>query len=245
MNAPHRFWPTILLFFVFILPTANAGIMATGTRLIYPQKEKERSLMLVNTNPYPVIVQIWVDDGRGDPSFSGAPFVVLPSIFRLSPGEKQGIRVIYNQEPLAKDRESVYWLNLYEIPPTAGQYSDKSRLTMAMNTQLKIFYRPEALAPLQGKMADKLRFRIAHENDQWFVECENPTPWHLSLTSLTLTRGGQTYSIPQQMDMMVAPFSQRRYPITGTLHSQHDYQILFSYIDDHGGMQNAEVKSER
>ena len=51
------------LLFVFILP-AQAGVMASRTRVIYEQGQTERSLMLANINPYPVVVQTWVNDGE-------------------------------------------------------------------------------------------------------------------------------------------------------------------------------------
>ncbi|CAK9885710.1 MAG: putative fimbrial chaperone LpfB [Candidatus Erwinia impunctatus] len=95
-----------ILYSLAIFPV-SAGIIAAGTRMIYLEGENERSLMLANTNRYPVIVQSWIDDGSGNPDYKGAPFVVLPPVFRLEPGEIKGIRIIYNQQPLPDDRESV------------------------------------------------------------------------------------------------------------------------------------------
>lgn len=65
---------------LFWLITGKAGIMANMTRVIYHQGDKERSVLLANTNSYPVIVQNWVDHGEANPQ-TETPFVVLAPIF--------------------------------------------------------------------------------------------------------------------------------------------------------------------
>lgn len=98
---------------------AMAGLIAGATRMIYLPESRERTLMLANTNDYPVVIQTWIDDGDVDstPDQTQAPFMVLPAVFKMQPGGAQGLRIINKGESLPTDRESVYWLNLYEIPP--------------------------------------------------------------------------------------------------------------------------------
>ena len=75
-------------------------------------------LLLVNQNPYPVLVQAWVDDGAldGEPDTALAPFLPLPPVFRLEPGRQRSLRLLATGQAQARDRESLYWLNIYEIP---------------------------------------------------------------------------------------------------------------------------------
>lgn len=214
--------------------SAVAGVMASSTRIIYPAGEREKSLMLVNTNSYPVIVQSWVDDGIGNPDTAKAPFIVIPPVFRLVPQGIQGIRLMFNQTTIPQDRESVFWLNLYEVPPTNGAVPDVQRVTLAMNTQMKIFYRPQTLTISLEEALPKLLFRLRHDKERWWIECENPTPLHVSLTSITVQDGAVGRSVEQQMDMMVGPFSKKNYAIFGTLGSEGKHQIRFHYLDDAG-----------
>ncbi|MEX5715499.1 molecular chaperone [Serratia ureilytica] len=89
---------------------------------------------------------------------SRAPFVALPSVFALQPSALKGLRILFAGANLPADRESVFWLNLYEIPPTRPATPPlASRVTLAMNTQMKIFYRPRAL-----KEKPKTRPRPSH-----------------------------------------------------------------------------------
>ena len=67
-------------------------------------------------------------------------FVVTPSFFKVRAGEKQVLRIIKAVE-LPQDKESVYWLNLQEIPPA----SEGNGLVVAVRTRVKLFYRPASL----------------------------------------------------------------------------------------------------
>ena len=221
---------------LFCLLTAlplRAGILADGTRVIYPAHSREKTLMLANANRYPIIVQSWVDDGEGNPELARAPFVVLPAVFRLAPGERQAIRIIYNQDPLPPDRESVFWLNLYEIPPETLGQTDAPRVTLAMNTQLKLFWRPAGLTAALEKAVDKLRFRLVRTGAGWAIECHNPTPLNVSFTSLRLAGGAEAVA---EMDMMTRAFSTRRYALSGP--PGDGRQIRFSWLDERGAAQS-------
>ncbi|NBF06708.1 fimbria/pilus periplasmic chaperone, partial [Pseudomonas sp. Fl5BN2] len=98
---------------------ALAGVTAEKTRVVFAANTTETSLQVMNQNPYPVVVQTWVDDGEpgSTPDTTQAPILPLPAIFRMEPGEQRNLRLIYTGEALPKDRESLFWLNLYEIPP--------------------------------------------------------------------------------------------------------------------------------
>lgn len=224
----------ILYIFLAIWLPVHAGVLASGTRVIYDAGLRERSLMLANTNPYPVIVQTWVDDGSGTPEATQAPFLALPSVFRLQPGGLQGLRLLHNGEALPNDRESVFWLNLYEIPPLAARkQANSAHVELAMNTQLKLFYRPQGLPWPPEQVAAKLSFSLQREGTRWFLLCHNPTPYHASFTTLVLNGGGRTLAAEQQMDMMTVPFGERRYQLE---HGEipENAKVGFNLVDDAG-----------
>ena len=119
--------------------------------------------MLLNTNGYPIVAQTWVDNGdvNAAPELSHAPFVTLPSVFALPPSALKGLRILFAGANLPTDRESVFWLNLYEIPPSQPITPPlASRVTLAMNTQMKIFYRPKALPGNAENAAEAVSFTL-------------------------------------------------------------------------------------
>jgi len=229
MRAVHPLWLLLAL-----LPGINAcaGVMAEGTRMIYPANSTGRTWLLANTNPWPVLVQTWVDQGEGDPQQGDAPFVVLPAIFRLEPSATERIRILHTGVSLPEDRESLFWLNLYEVPPsntTAG--ASEAQMTLVFNTQFKVLYRPEGLtAP--DNLAGQLQFRLEQQEGQRCILTHNPTPWHASLTNLGVDSADGMLST-DETDLLLPPFSTRCYRL-GDGHLEMEGKVHFSLIDDTG-----------
>ncbi|SDT51074.1 P pilus assembly protein, chaperone PapD [Pseudomonas prosekii] len=217
---------------------ARAGLMPEQTRLIFHEGQTQRSLMLANTNAYPVVVQTWVDNGEGNraPEDSVSAMIALPSVFRLQPQALQGLRIVYDGSALPKDRESVSWLNLYEIPPAKVDAPALStRVAVAMNTQMKIFYRPANLPSAPEKMAGALTFRIEQQAGTWVLVCHNPSPYHASFSSLRVGVQGSEQPVAKSLDMMAPPLSEKAYPLANFSHGA-DARVPVSYtlVDDGG-----------
>lgn len=239
-----------LLMFSFSSSVA-AGILAQSTRVIYYQHEHEKSLILANTNAYPILNQVWVDDGSNQIEYADAAFVVLPAVFKMAPQEVKALRILYNGLSLAPDRESVYWLNLYEIPALKTDPLASNQLHMAMNTQLKIFYRPTALKPMSiTAIANNLKFQdiktsVQDQVSTAAIRVSNPSPYHVTLLSLSLSNSSQAIQLiyPNQMNNMIAPFSHREFIRPQTAFDpQSPLMLRYTLIDDEGKSQNFEKK---
>lgn len=98
---------------------AQAGVIIYGTRVIYPADQQEVVVRLENKGDRPALVQTWLDTGdiRSTPATAQTPFTVSPPIFRIEPHQQQALRLRYSGEGAAADRESLYWLNVLEVPP--------------------------------------------------------------------------------------------------------------------------------
>ena len=232
----------LALLCVFILP-AQAGVMASRTRVIYDEGQNQRSLMLANINPYPVVVQTWVNDGEDQqaPEKSTSPMIALPSVFRMQPGAVQGLRIIYNGDQLPKDRESVFWLNLYEIAPTSTPTpAPQAAVALAMNTQMKIFYRPKNLPSTAEDMPKVLTFTLEQQGEQWVLVLRNPTPYHASMASLRLVDNDKQMAVPQTLDMMAPPYGEKRYRMApGSQINPKGLKVSFTWVDDGGHFHTA------
>lgn len=220
---------------------AHAGVTPEASRVIVPAGETEQSLQVLNANTYPVLVQVWIDDGRIDavPQESTAPFVVLPPIFRMAAGDQTSLRIIHSGEKLPSGRESLFWLNLYEIPGVPKQHSpdNAQAVTVTMRTQIKVFVRPAGLPYGPRELPKRLTFSLAQAAGKLTLRIGNPTPYHATFSAVLVKAGGHSQQITPDM---VAPLS------TATLAlDQLDAQVgesaevLFSLIDDnrHAGPQ--------
>ena len=115
----------------------NANVVVSTTRAIVPVPPGHASIRLTNTSPAPALVQIWADsgDGASTPDTGDAPFEITPPLFVLGAKESQVVRIDYEDDPaspLPASRESLYWLNVLDIPSTS-ESTNASNPTNATN----------------------------------------------------------------------------------------------------------------
>lgn len=204
---------------------ASAVVNAEKTRVVFNSGSIAESLSLVNSEKEPVVVQVWTDNG--DPTVSPdqvhTPVVINPPVFKMKPGEIRNIRLLLvSAGSLPQDRESVYWLNIYQIPPnTETQHKGEKKIVLPLKIRMKVFVRPEKIGELLENDAQKLQFSIDRESRNKTLLIQNPTPWHLTLSSL---RSGKT-ALP---GVMVAPFTSERVeiPADKTLADKVEYDVI-------------------
>lgn len=140
-----------LLICCIVSITANANnIIVNGTRFIYPGNDKEITVQLNNTADRPALAQAWLDNGEpgATPDTITTPFTISPPISRVDGKSGQTLRIkLANPAGLAKNRESVWWLNILEIPPVMADSRNEGKniLQLAIRSRFKLFYRPAGL----------------------------------------------------------------------------------------------------
>ncbi|EPU1027744.1 TPA: type 3 fimbria chaperone MrkB, partial [Klebsiella pneumoniae] len=144
----------IALFFCFIFSfAAHANnIIVNGTRFIYPGNEKEITVQLSNNADRPALAlaQAWLDNGDADatPDTITTPFIITPPISRVDAKSGQTLRIkLGSSAGLAKDKETLWWLNLLEIPPVVANQKNEGQnvLQLAIRSRFKFIYRPAGL----------------------------------------------------------------------------------------------------
>ena len=103
-------------------PPATAGVVVNGTRVVYPADKREVTVSIRNAGETPSLVQAWLDAGdpHSKPGEAKVPFVLTPPLFRLDPTKVQSLRLVYTHDALPVDRESLFWLNVLDVPPRAA-----------------------------------------------------------------------------------------------------------------------------
>lgn len=225
----------LLLVAVLISTLADAGVTAERTRVIVHEGQRETSLALVNQNAYPVVVQTWIDNGdlAVTPDTASAPIMPLPPMFRLEPQQQRSVRLVTTGQVLAQDRESLYWLNVYEIPPRPSEVLEEgaTRLTITLRTQLKVIYRPRGLSNKAELAPSHLVVRVQGRR----VQLRNPTPFFISLSHAQIGEGERSIVMDAPM---LAPFSTQHQTAPAPVPS--DTTFRFSWLDDEGNAQRGE-----
>lgn len=214
---------------------AVAGVTPEVSRVVFPTQSTEQSLQLFNANKYPVLVQAWVDDGdiSAVPQRSKGPVVVLPPIFRMGAGDQTNLRLINAARELPADRESAFWLNLYEIPATPKYApANEQTVTVTMRAQIKVFLRPDTLPYAVSELPKRLALSLAHVDGKLALDIDNPTPYYATIGAVRIETNG---AVQQAEPDMLAPFSHDTVPLD-RLHGKagDNANVQFTLIGDDG-----------
>lgn len=225
---------------VLLAGTAQAGVVIDATRVVYPAARREVSVVLHNTGDEPALVQAWIDagDARARPGEAKSPFVLTPPLFRVEPAKGQTLRLLHSGEALPTDRESVFWLNVLDIPPRRpADPAAPNRLEMAFRHRLKIFFRPENLTGKAADAAKAVTWSIVRQGARTALEARNPTPYHISFAS------AEVASAAAEADM-VAPFATRQFALPDGFRAAGPATVRYSFVDDFGAVLNGTASIE-
>ncbi|HZJ94613.1 MAG TPA: molecular chaperone [Thiopseudomonas sp.] len=231
----------VLLIFVALLSFvqfSHASVVITGTRVIYPADQREVNIQLSNTGDVPALVQAWVEPYT-DPSApvhdvkeQDIPFVLSPPVFRINPKEGQTIRLMYVGGDLPQDRESVFYFNVLDIPPAPSADKTDNFLQLAINSKLKLFYRPTAVSKNLSKLKDELRFSLIEANG-YQLKVDNPTGNFFTLLDLKFYSADKSVAGPEIG--MVDPKSSRTIAIPNNkAFISQATRLEVNYVDDYG-----------
>lgn len=180
---------TMLLAVAAAFP-ACGSVVISGTRVIYPANEREVTVKMENKGSSPVLIQSWVDNGdpNSTPDTATAPFVLTPPINRVNAGKGQTLRIRYTGEVLPQDKESIFYLNVLEIPPMVkGELAEKNLLSMAFRSRLKLFYRPKNLIKNASEAPEKVVWKRLGNK----VTAHNATPYHVTVAYFSEDEKGE------------------------------------------------------
>lgn len=214
--------------FISGLHPAVAGISLDRTRMIFNGSAVSASANLSNTSPdIPFLAQSWIEDAKGNKITS--PLVVLPALQRINGGQKGVVRITKTSRiaSLPQDRESVFYLNVREIPPKSKK---ANVLQLSMQSRIKLFYRPEKIIPEDKSSVWQKNVVFRKEGNR--LVADNPTPFFISVIGLKNKSGAKRgESLTTFPGIMIAPKSTLDVPVKTT--NVNDFSMM--YVNDYGG----------
>lgn len=208
--------------------SAQANVVIIGTRVIYPQDQKNIIVKLENNGKNAALVQAWLDTGdqNADPKNIKTPFIITPPVSRVEAKSGQSLRITYTgSQSLPQDRESLYYFNLLDIPPkpSAERLAESPNfLQLAIRSRLKFFYRPSNLS---------ITVTDAYQAVKWIatpdgIKVSNQTPYYMSYVSVQINKTSVKDA------RMVAPFSEEVFHVSG---ARAGSKVTWNLINDFGG----------
>lgn len=221
-----------IIFFTSLFLTFSSfanNIIVNGTRFIYPANEKEITVSLVNNASRPAIAQAWLDNGnpKESPDTIKTPFQVTPPVSRLEAKGGQVLRIkLMTKEGIPTDRESLWWLNILDIPPTvkSTDKKDENALQLAIRSRFKFIYRPDGL----GKPDLAVEKLIIKPNGTQ-LSIDNPTPFYITISKISIKDKGGALNTKA---IMLAPKSTQLVNLNQPVKSGET--LIINNINDYG-----------
>lgn len=211
---------------VFLSMSSQAAIALDRTRVIFDGGLQSVSLSVSNQNKQlPYLAQGWLEDEQGNKIQS--PLTVLPPVQRIEPGKPSQVKIqaLPAAKQLPQDRETLYYFNLREIPPKSNK---PNSLQIALQTRIKLFYRPAAIAPERNAAPWQEQLTLTRQGDKYIVN--NPTPYYVTLIDAASRKGAagaqnfEPFMVPPKGS---APLSVSAATLGGN--------PVLTYINDYGG----------
>lgn len=223
-----------LLTLLFSLCVSSAT-WVNRTRIILSEQESDVTFTLFNDGNMPALMQLWSDrDNLFDrPETIKMPFLITPPVFRLEANKSRAVRIQLLQEhkTLPQNVESLFWLNVLEVPPKSTAPASSNLLQMAFRTRIKLFYRPASLMKVSlEKGVKQLTSTLVTCSQGQCLRLKSSSPLHITLLNITLANGTKISNLPQ--DGMIAPLSALEVPVTAA----HGAATLkeMTWVDDYG-----------
>ncbi|UNH40973.1 fimbrial biogenesis chaperone [Moellerella wisconsensis] len=214
------------------------GLTLHSTRVVYPHDAKNGvTYSITNNTAIPYLLQARLLPWEDQSSNQGTPanvettddnltaFIALPPLQRFEPGETLTLRIRQKHNLLTQDKESIALLSLTAIPSQSKESAEGAQMVLAVQNNLKLFYRP---AGLPKHNLDDIAKQLQFQRTKNRLTLKNPTPFYVTLASLSVGKNDLDLS-PSRM---VAPFSERQWPLDA---SQAANDIHWQLIDDEGG----------
>lgn len=217
-----------LLSFILFVSSSHAALSMNLSRVIVNEGDKSNSISLINNNTRsPYLAQAWIENAAGEKVQDMV--LVTPPLQRIEGGGKSQIRLqsLPKLSNLPQDKETLFYLNLREVPPKS---SKANTLQLAIQTRLKLFYRPHSLKiDSQMTVAPDMRLlKISKENGRLVLD--NQTPYHITFIGGKLSTSSK--DIDKFEPLMLTPYGKEYLPDSLTKLGVAP-QLVF--VDDYGG----------
>jgi chaperone protein EcpD len=217
---------------------AQGAVVISGTRVVFPAQQRDVAIRIQNKGEEPALVQAWIDDGdeASTPHSARSPFVMTPPVFRIDPGQAHALRIVHVGDTLPSDHETLYWLNILEIPPKAEKAADQNLLQFAFRHRLKLFHRPDGLSLPAARATEKLRWSLASGNERPALHIHNASPYVVSFNDVTLFAGDLKARSWSLGGGMAKPGASLRLALPAGAVATDSAHVSYAVINDYGAV---------
>jgi len=218
----------VSLLITISVQSAFAAVALDRTRVIFDGSKNSVSLGVSNENTkLPYLAQGWLEDSKGNKITS--PLTILPPVQRIEPGSKSQVKIqaLPSVSTLPQDRESLFYFNLREIPPRSEK---ANTMQLALQSRIKLFYRPKALVISATEMASIWNEKIMLTKSGDKYQVSNQTPYFITLVDARSSEKAESNA--NFKAVMLEPYGHNTLSVNA---SELGNSPVLTYINDYGG----------
>lgn len=215
-----------VLIVLFLSSNLYAAINIERTKIVFNEETKSVGVGIVNKdseNPY--LVQTWIEDSSFKKITLDAPLIAIPPVIRMEGGEKTIVRIMSSSliSTLPDDRETLYYLNVREIPKLK---KNTNLVQVAVQTTIKLIYRPAKIKQAHMESIGN-ELKVTKDGSDFIVK--NPTPYYISIVGFSSQKNDKVQSGFESITVM--PFS------SGIVKSNNTSMgnVWLTIVNDSGG----------
>lgn len=87
------------------------------------------------------------------------PFILTPPVSRVAGGSGQQLKIRKMPNNLPHNKESLFYLNVLDIPPNNPQNAGKNKIKLALQNRIKLLWRPSGIAPVDKKKPFSIKYQ--------------------------------------------------------------------------------------
>lgn len=232
LNYPFLCLASVFALTIGVVTTTQAAVTLDRTRIIFDGNQPSINITIRNDNPeLPYLAQSWLENSLEQKLETG-PIIATPPIQRMEPKSTSLVRLSTapDVKKLPQDRESLFYYNLREIPPKS---SEAGVLQIALQSRVKLFYRPESIVA-QSKTDWTKDITLTATPSGYTLN--NPTPFYLTVIGLG---NNQKQSEESDFDAIMIPPKSNQ-----DIKSSKFSTPYLTYINDYGGKPSLAFKCQ-
>ncbi|WP_369310212.1 molecular chaperone [Providencia rettgeri] len=206
----------LLLTFSF---ATQAGVGLSQTRIIIEEKNNSASISARNDDDKSYLVANFITQQLNSKTATEGLFVITPSIFKLSPKQRNIIKIKAITNKFPKDRESMYYFHSRNVP----EMNESNGVKVGLENIIKIIYRPENLSMPQDVAFKSIKINRSADG----ITLVNDSPYYVNLAGLYVNSKGIKLN---KQNNVIAPFSKMNY-----LSQTKNGAVKWAVINDLGG----------
>lgn len=150
--------------------------------------------------------------------------MLTPPMFRMAAHSGQTLRLQFTGADLPQDKESVFWLNILQIPPVAKGSEASNQMIVMLRSRMKVFWRP---AGLQGSPDTMNQTTTASVSGRQF-SLTNNSGYYASIAHVVVTVANKPVKLDGEM---IAPGATKAWPLVGKPSGD---SVQMTWINDQG-----------